>query len=214
MQANAALDAGDTAQAAALWPRRRRWRRNRDLAAAHARLEHTTAAPSPAGAAKWAGRAGAAPCRHSRPPPQWNGWCSARVATKNGDIMMPPGDSAYDLYRSALAIDGNSFATALRGACRPCLARSNSSSTWLAAGSLGKAGGDMLANLAELARATPQARGATPAGRRVARPDRATAGARRPHQRRPVAGTRASWRRPTRACSTWAPAARWRMSAA
>ena len=31
----------------------------------------------------------------------------ARQATARGDIMSPPGDCAYDLYRGALAIDGN-----------------------------------------------------------------------------------------------------------
>src|SRR5579875_434252 len=38
----------------------------------------------------------------------------ARLAARRGDIMLPPGDSAYDLYRSALAIDGNN-AAALAG---------------------------------------------------------------------------------------------------
>jgi len=38
----------------------------------------------------------------------------AKAATQRGDIMMPPGDSAYDLYRSALAINGNDPA-ALQG---------------------------------------------------------------------------------------------------
>jgi tetratricopeptide (TPR) repeat protein len=31
----------------------------------------------------------------------------ARQATARGNIMAPPGDCAYDLYRGALAIDGN-----------------------------------------------------------------------------------------------------------
>ncbi|KAG9598780.1 hypothetical protein KCV01_g8575, partial [Aureobasidium melanogenum] len=31
----------------------------------------------------------------------------AQAAAARGDIMDPPGDSAYDLYRNALAIDGN-----------------------------------------------------------------------------------------------------------
>jgi hypothetical protein len=38
----------------------------------------------------------------------------AAAAAQRGDIMMPPGDSAYDLYRSALAINGNDPA-ALQG---------------------------------------------------------------------------------------------------
>jgi tetratricopeptide (TPR) repeat protein len=31
----------------------------------------------------------------------------ARSAARKGDIMLPPGDSAYDLYRAALGIDGD-----------------------------------------------------------------------------------------------------------
>ncbi|KZC15785.1 hypothetical protein RHOFW510R12_33245 [Rhodanobacter sp. FW510-R12] len=150
VQANAALDAGDTAQAAALLAQAAALApKSADLAAAHARLEHTAAAPSPAGAAN--GPAAPAP-----PPvsPQQAAAVErlvqrAQVATKNGDIMMPPGDSAYDLYRSALAIDGNS-ATALQGLQALPRQVEQQFDLALAAGNLGKAG-DMLANLAELA---------------------------------------------------------------
>jgi Tfp pilus assembly protein PilF len=63
--------------------------------------------------------------------------------------MMPPGDSAYDLYRSALAIDGNNEA-AVRGLqALPGKVRQQFEQA-LAAGKLGQAS-DMLANLAELA---------------------------------------------------------------
>ena len=73
----------------------------------------------------------------------------AQVATDNGDIMMPPGGSAYDLYRSALAIDGNNEAAlhGLQALPSQVIRQFNQA---LAAGNLGKAG-DMLANLAELA---------------------------------------------------------------
>jgi len=73
----------------------------------------------------------------------------AQAATNNGNIMMPPGDSAYDLYRSALAIDGNNEAAlhGLQTLPRQVIQQFNQA---LAAGNLGKAG-DMLANLAELA---------------------------------------------------------------
>ncbi|MEY2261476.1 hypothetical protein AB7872_13800 [Rhodanobacter denitrificans] len=78
VQANAALDAGDTAQAAALLAQAAALApKSADLAAAHARLEHTAAAPSPAGAANGPAAPAPPPCRRSRPP-QWNGWCSAR----------------------------------------------------------------------------------------------------------------------------------------
>ena len=73
----------------------------------------------------------------------------AQVATKNGDIMMPPGDSAYDLYRSALAIDGNNDA-ALHGLQALPGQVEQQFNQALAAGKL-KQADDMLANLAELA---------------------------------------------------------------
>jgi uncharacterized protein HemY len=73
----------------------------------------------------------------------------ARMATKNGDIMIPPGDSAYDLYRSALAIDGNNDA-AMRGLQALPGQVELQFNQALAAGKL-KQADDMLANLAELA---------------------------------------------------------------
>jgi Tfp pilus assembly protein PilF len=63
--------------------------------------------------------------------------------------MMPPGDSAYDLYRSALAIDGNNE-PALRGLRALPGQVEQQFNQALAAGNLGQAS-DMLANLAELA---------------------------------------------------------------
>jgi tetratricopeptide (TPR) repeat protein len=104
VQANAALDAGHALdakslldQAAALAPK------SADLAAARSRLdaagkapaEETESAPpapvlSPAESAKLARLV-----------------ARARVAARNGDIMLPPGNCAYDLYRAALGIDGN-----------------------------------------------------------------------------------------------------------
>ncbi|HET8898688.1 MAG TPA: hypothetical protein VFN09_07975 [Rhodanobacteraceae bacterium] len=48
----------------------------------------------------------------------------AQAAAVSGDLVLPPGDSAYDLYRSALAIDDNN-ADALAGlATLPATARS------------------------------------------------------------------------------------------
>src|SRR6185312_4917161 len=72
----------------------------------------------------------------------------AQQATASGNIMMPPGDSAYDLYRSALAIDGNDVLArqglqALPGRVEQLFKQA------LAAGQL-KQAGDMLANLGEL----------------------------------------------------------------
>jgi hypothetical protein len=73
----------------------------------------------------------------------------AQLATRNGNIMMPPGDCAYDLYRSALAIDGNNAAAlqGLQGLPGQVEQQFNQD---LASGQL-KQAGDMLANLADLA---------------------------------------------------------------
>ena len=116
VQANAATDAGDAAQAthlleeaALLAPR------SADLAAARAHLA-SAAAPAAAEQAD-AGDVGADTAPAVSPAD------SAKVArllqraqdaTARGDITMPPGDSAFDLYRNALAIDGTN-AAALQG---------------------------------------------------------------------------------------------------
>jgi hypothetical protein len=77
----------------------------------------------------------------------------AQLATRNGNIMMPPGDSAYDLYRSALAIDGNNVAAAqgLQGLAGEVARQFRQA---LAAGKLAQAD-DMLIDLAELAPGDP-----------------------------------------------------------
>ncbi len=151
VQANAAIDAGDTAQAtrlldqaAILAPK------SADLAAARARLASAASQPATATAADDS-EAPPAPAALS---PQQSAAVArlvqrAQVATKNGDIMMPPGDSAYDLYRSALAIDGNNDA-ALHGLQALPGQVEQQFNQALAAGKL-KQADDMLANLAELA---------------------------------------------------------------
>ena len=101
VQANAAIDAGRVHdakdlldQAAALAPK------STDLVAARSRLaaggnaqattvSSTGPALTPADSAKLARLV-----------------ARAKVAARKGDIMLPPGNSAYDLYRSALGIDG------------------------------------------------------------------------------------------------------------
>lgn len=151
VQASAALDDGDTAQAAKLLDQAAELApKSADLAAARARLERASAAPAAPAAADNASMPVAPP---SVTPQQSAAVARlvqrAQVATRNGDIMMPPGDSAYDLYRSALAIDGNS-AAALQGLQALPRQVESQFNQALAAGNLGKAG-DMLANLAELA---------------------------------------------------------------
>jgi len=149
VQANAALDDGDTVQAAKLLDQAAELApKSADLAAARAR--RASAAPAAPAAADNAPMPVAPP---SVTPQQSAAVARlvqrAQAATNNGDIMMPPGDSAYDLYRSALAIDGNS-AAALQGLQTLPRQVEQQFNQALAAGNLGKAG-DMLANLAELA---------------------------------------------------------------
>lgn len=157
VQANAAIDAGDNAQAAHLLEQARQLApKSADLAAAKARLDSAANAD-----ASRSGNAVAdepAGTDDATVPtvltPQQSAAVArlvqrAQQATSHGDIMMPPGDSAYDLYRSALAIDGNNESAvhglqALPGKVRQQFEQA------LAEGNLAKAG-DMLANLAELA---------------------------------------------------------------
>lgn len=155
MQASAAMDAGDAAQAgkllagaAALAPK------SADIAAARARLQSAQAHPASATAAPANGGQGVAPAAPAALTPQQSAQIArllqqAQAATQRGDIMMPPGNCAYDLYRSALAIDGDNAAAqqglqALPGAVQQLFNRS------LAAGDLSQAG-QMLDNLADLA---------------------------------------------------------------
>lgn len=152
VQANAAIDAGDAAQAAKLLDQASELApKSADLAAARARLENAKKqAPAEAPAADDE-TAAEAPASLS---PQQSAAVAqlvqrAEVATKNGNIMMPPGDSAYDLYRSALAIDGNN-AAAMHGLQALPGQVEQQFNQALSAGRLGQAD-DMLANLAELA---------------------------------------------------------------
>ncbi|HEX8778777.1 MAG TPA: hypothetical protein VF738_11740 [Rhodanobacter sp.] len=163
VQANAAMDAGDAAQAgtlldhaAALAPK------SADLAAARARLQgmaQAKSSPTPGAAPKAAAPANEdsdadAGMLHPALTPQQSEQVAsllqqAQAATQRGDIMLPPGNCAYDLYRNALAIDGNSAVAQhglqpLPGVVLQLFNRA------LAAGDLARAG-QMLDNLADLA---------------------------------------------------------------
>ncbi|MEW9572454.1 hypothetical protein ABQJ54_11895 [Rhodanobacter sp. Si-c] len=154
VQANAALDAGDTAQAAKLLDDAATLApKSADLAAARARLQGMQAhkaAPAPAPA----NDDQSAPAPPPALTPQQSAQVSrlleqAQAATQRGDIMLPPGNSAYDLYRNALAIDGDSAVAqqglqSLPGVVEQLFNRA------LAAGDLPRAG-QMLDNLADLA---------------------------------------------------------------
>lgn len=147
VQANAAIDSGETdqakqllAQATALAPN------SADLVAARARLgqpvattgandDDATTAPS----------ASLTPQQQAQVASMVQ---QARLAAQRGNIMSPPGDCAYDLYRGALAIDGNSQAalSGLQGLSGLVQQQFNQA---LTGGNLGKAGSlfDALSNL-------------------------------------------------------------------
>jgi hypothetical protein len=140
VQANAAIDGGDNAQAkqlldqaAVLAPK------SADLLAARSRLG---AAPASAPAsADGAADAGMTPAQLS---PQQNAKVAelvrrAKAAAAQGEIMAPPGDCAYDLYRSALAINGNDAAARAGLQALPALV-SNQFGQAMAGGNLGRAG--------------------------------------------------------------------------
>ncbi len=154
VQANAALDDGDTAQAAKLLGQAEELApKSADLAAARARLDKASAVKS-APATPAAAEHAPAPVAPVAVSPQQKEAVAllvqrAQLATNNGAILMPPGDSAYDLYRSALAIDGNDEA-ALHGLQALPTRVEGQFNQALAAGELGKAG-DLLASFAELA---------------------------------------------------------------
>jgi tetratricopeptide (TPR) repeat protein len=101
LQANAALDSGQRQQAKALLDQAATLApQSADLAAARSRLaagssssmpsSHGSVPISPAQSAKVAGLI-----------------ARAQAAARKGEIMLPPGASAYDLYRTALGIDGD-----------------------------------------------------------------------------------------------------------
>jgi tetratricopeptide (TPR) repeat protein len=152
VQASAAMDAGDLSQAAALLDRAAELApKSADLAAARARLDSSRAKPAATPAPNDEDIAAPAPAALT---PQQSAAVMqlvqrAQTATDNGNIMMPPGDSAYDLYRSALAIDGNSAPalSGLHGLPRRVEQQFNQA---LAAGKLAQAD-DMLVSLSQLA---------------------------------------------------------------
>lgn len=106
VQANAAIDAGQPKvagklldQATALAPK------SADLAAARSRLQgHGSAAEAAASAPTSAPLTPADSAKLARLVAR------AKRAAGQGNIMLPPGNSAYDLYRAALGIDGNNAA--------------------------------------------------------------------------------------------------------
>ena len=152
VQANAAVDSGDSDrarqlldQAASMAPG------SADLIAARARLGQSAPASNAATATDQTDNTPPATQATLTPQQQVqvaNMVQRARVATQRGNIMSPPGDCAYDLYRGALAIDGNnqSALSGLQGLPGMVQQQFNQS---LSAGNLNKAGSlfDALTNL-------------------------------------------------------------------
>lgn len=157
VQANAAIDAGDTAQAGQLLDQAAQLApKSADLAAARARLRSKAATASNSSSADTGDSRGdvvTAVLSPTQSAAVAQLVKRAQQATRSGNIMMPPGDSAYDLYRSALAIDGNDVAARQGLQGLPDEVRQQFKQA-LAAGKLGQAG-DMLANLAQLAPGDP-----------------------------------------------------------
>lgn len=102
VQANAAIDSGHAHDAGALLDHAAALApKSADLAAARSRLaaggQHvakSSAVPAPSMTPAQSAQVARLVAR-------------AKSAARKGDIMLPPGDSAYDLYRAALGIDGN-----------------------------------------------------------------------------------------------------------
>ncbi len=150
VQANAATDAGDSAQAgqlleqaALLTPH------SADLAAARARLTSAAAgslAPAAPGVTASETSAALSPQDSANVDRMLR---RAQAATRRGDITMPPGDSAFDLYRNALAIDADN-AAAMAGLRELPAAVEQQFQSALAGRNLRQAN-DALANFAELA---------------------------------------------------------------
>ena len=157
VQANAAIDAGDRAQAGKLLEQAAQLApKSADLAAARARLRGNASAASGVPAAAADGSQG--DIATAVLSPQQSAAVGqlvrrAQQATRSGNIMMPPGDCAYDLYRSALAIDGNNAAARKGLEALPSQVEQQFKHA-LSAGELAQAG-DKLANLAELAPGNP-----------------------------------------------------------
>lgn len=116
VQANAALDSEDDAQAAKLLDQAARLApKSAELAAARARMgggDATTARGAAPAAHPAAGGDDNAPEASLAVSPEQKAKVAdlvrrAQAAASRGDIMDPPGESAYDLYRNALAVDGN-----------------------------------------------------------------------------------------------------------
>lgn len=148
VQANAAMDAQHLDDAAKLLDAAAKLApKSADLAAARSRLRVLASASPPSHN----------DVQGAPPPPVLTPAQSAHVArlvqqgdaaARRGDLMLPPGDSAYDLYRAALAIDGNNAAAQSGLQSLPRIARDLFARS-MRNGRLDRAG-DLLATLQQL----------------------------------------------------------------
>jgi tetratricopeptide (TPR) repeat protein len=152
VQASAALDSGDNAQAGKLLDQAGELApKSAELAAARAHLadldKHGTVPATTPGEPVPAENQPTLSPQQSADLARLNQ--RADAAARHGDIMLPPGESAYDLYRGALAIDGNNEA-ARRGLQELPALVARQFNQALANGNLAQAG-DRLSDLADLA---------------------------------------------------------------
>lgn len=153
VQANAALDGGSAAEAQQLLSAAGQLApKSADLAAARSRLRALVSAQNanPSQVGGTSATPSLSPAQSAKVARLVK---TANAAARKGELMLPPGDSAYDLYRAALAIDGNdaSAQAGLQGL--PKTARQLFGDA-MRSGKLDHAG-DLLATLAELSPGDP-----------------------------------------------------------
>jgi tetratricopeptide (TPR) repeat protein len=151
VQANAAIDGGDLKQAANLLGQATSLApKSAELAAAKAHLLGTARTGANTGTQADDAAAEAQPAiTPAQAADVARKVRDAQAAANRGDIMTPPGESAYDLYRGALAIDGNNEAARSGLQNLPSLVERQFGQA-LANGNLTRAD-DLLATLSDLA---------------------------------------------------------------
>ncbi|MGH8144979.1 MAG: hypothetical protein ACREPY_01485 [Rhodanobacteraceae bacterium] len=153
VQANAAIDSGHSQQAKTLLDQAATLApQSSDLAAARSRLVAGQVAPSAVASADANAPATASPLDQAKAARLVS---RAVAAARKGEIMLPPGNSAYDLYRSALALDDNNARAQAGLRALPAITREQFKQA-LQDGNLGHAH-DMLGTLEQLDPGNPAA---------------------------------------------------------
>jgi tetratricopeptide (TPR) repeat protein len=152
VQANAAIDAGHPRDAKGLLDRAAEWApKSADLVAARSRLASAAAESFEPDA----GAVAAPVVTPAQSAKVERLVARADAAARRGDIMLPPGNCAYDLYRAALGIDGDNVEAQAGLRALPQITRAQFTQA-LASDSLNKAH-DMLATLEQLDPGDPAA---------------------------------------------------------